>query len=162
TRRATRHESILVLPVPAPATTRSGPPSCSTAASWAGLRSWSHPNMCSETSPRRQLRGRPREIHPLPRPADREGVPRGMVAAGPEEFPNLVGGEDPQESVVARAAGDEAAARIVALLPKAQAEVVLLRVVAGLSVGEVAAMLGWSTNKVSVTQHRALRTLAHK
>lgn len=82
--------------------------------------------------------------------------------APPEQFAELMSRDDPEASVIEQAAGDDAAARIVALLPKAQADVVLLRVVAGLSVGEVAALLGWSTNKVSVTQHRALRTLARK
>ena len=94
--------------------------------------------------------------------ASRSRGRRRTEPAPPEEFAELVGREDPEAAVLERAAGDDAAARITALLPKAQAEVVLLRVVAGLSVGEVATLLGWSTNKVSVTQHRALRTLARK
>lgn len=55
---------------------------------------------------------------------------------------------------------DEAVRRIAAVLTPAQAEVVLLRVVAGLSVDEVAAIVGRSPGAVRVQQHRALRRLA--
>jgi DNA-directed RNA polymerase specialized sigma24 family protein len=61
---------------------------------------------------------------------------------------------------VERVAGEEVAARIVSLLPSAQAEVVLLRVVAGLGVADVARLLGRSPASVRVLQHRALRRLA--
>jgi hypothetical protein len=44
---ATRAESAVVLPVPAPARTRSGPPSWLTAASWASLSSSIQANICS-------------------------------------------------------------------------------------------------------------------
>lgn len=44
--------------------------------------------------------------------------------------------------------------------PPDQAEVVLLRVVAGLSVEQVAKILGKSAGSVRVAQHRALRRLA--
>jgi RNA polymerase sigma-70 factor (ECF subfamily) len=92
----------------------------------------------------------------------RKSQRRRTDAADPEDFANVAGGVDPQEALAARAAGDDAVARIVALLPKAQADVVLLRVVAGLSVTEVAEVLGCSANRVSVTQHRALHALARK
>lgn len=59
-----------------------------------------------------------------------------------------------------RIAGDEAVRDIVAMLPPAQADVVLLRVVAGLSTPEVASIVGRSPGAVSVLQHRALRRLA--
>lgn len=59
-----------------------------------------------------------------------------------------------------RLAGDEAVRDIVAMLPPAQADVVLLRVVAGLSTPEVAAIVGRSPGAVSVLQHRALKRLA--
>lgn len=81
--------------------------------------------------------------------------------APPEQFATVTGGADPADVIAAGAAGDAAVARIAGLLPKNQADVVLLRVVAGLSVADVAEVLGWSTNRVSVTQHRALRALAH-
>src|SRR5438067_3747099 len=46
-RRATRHASVLVLPLPAPATISRWPPSWRTASSCSGLRSSSHGNICS-------------------------------------------------------------------------------------------------------------------
>ena len=48
----------------------------------------------------------------------------------------------------------------IARLPKAQAEVVLLRVIGDLSTEEVAEMTGHSPGSVRVLQHRALRRLA--
>jgi RNA polymerase sigma-70 factor (ECF subfamily) len=55
---------------------------------------------------------------------------------------------------------DEAARRIVDLLPEAQAEVLLLRVVADLDVATVAEITGRRPGAVRALQHRALRTLA--
>jgi RNA polymerase sigma-70 factor, ECF subfamily len=65
-----------------------------------------------------------------------------------------------EDEALAVLAGDEAVRRIVSLLPAEQAEVVLLRVVAGLSVSEVAVIVGRSPAAVSVLAHRALRRLA--
>jgi RNA polymerase sigma-70 factor (ECF subfamily) len=48
----------------------------------------------------------------------------------------------------------------IARLPRPQAEVVLLRVVAGFSADEVAEMTGRSAGAVRVLQHRALRRMA--
>ena len=59
-------------------------------------------------------------------------------------------------------AGDEAVRKIVALLPPDQAEIVLLRVVGGLPVEEVAAITGRRPGTVRVLQHRALRRLAER
>jgi RNA polymerase sigma-70 factor (ECF subfamily) len=72
----------------------------------------------------------------------------------------IAGRDDPQGAVLAQAEGDEATRRIRALLPAEQAEIVLLRVVAGLSVAEVAEIVGRRPAAVSVIQHRALRRLA--
>lgn len=58
--------------------------------------------------------------------------------------------------------GDDAAARIVALLPDEQAQIVLLRVVAGFSVEEVARIVGRRPGTVRVMQHRALKRLAER
>lgn len=58
--------------------------------------------------------------------------------------------------------GDEAVALIQALLPSHQAEIVLLRVVGGLSVDDVAAIVGRSSGAVRVQQHRALKRLADR
>jgi RNA polymerase sigma-70 factor, ECF subfamily len=52
------------------------------------------------------------------------------------------------------------ARRLVALLPPDHAEVLLLRLVAGLDVETVAAITGRKPGSVRVTQHRALRRLA--
>jgi RNA polymerase sigma-70 factor, ECF subfamily len=52
------------------------------------------------------------------------------------------------------------ALRLVATLPPAQAEMVTLRVVAGLDVADVARLLGKRPGTVRVGVHRALRTLA--
>jgi RNA polymerase sigma-70 factor (ECF subfamily) len=54
----------------------------------------------------------------------------------------------------------QAAVRLVASLPPLQAEVVMLRVVVGLPVEDVAAMVGRSTGAVRVAAHRGLRQLA--
>lgn len=64
--------------------------------------------------------------------------------------------DDPAEVI----AGDEAARRIVELLPRDQAEIVLLRVVAGLDVEAVAEITGRRPGTVRVIQHRALKRLA--
>lgn len=55
---------------------------------------------------------------------------------------------------------DTAAAFVVASLPADQAEVVLLRVMAGLDTPQVAALLGKKPGTIRVLQHRALRHLA--
>ncbi|GEM_PF-5403441 len=67
---------------------------------------------------------------------------------------------DPADVVVNSFSAQEAVEALARSLPHDQAEVVLLRVVAGLSVGQVATMLGRSPGSVRVTQHRALRRLA--
>jgi RNA polymerase sigma-70 factor (ECF subfamily) len=78
---------------------------------------------------------------------------------GPIELP---AGDDPAGEVIDAVAGDEAVRRIVALLPRDQAEIVLLRVVAGLPVEDVAAITGRRPGTVRVLQHRALRRLAER
>jgi RNA polymerase sigma-70 factor, ECF subfamily len=54
----------------------------------------------------------------------------------------------------------EAAIALVGELPRLQAEVILLRVVAGLDTGTVARLLGRSPGAVRVAAHRGLRELA--
>ena len=70
------------------------------------------------------------------------------------------GGEDPGEAVVGKLSAQQAIDQLVGALPPAQAEVVLLRVVAGLSVEEPATVIGRSPGAVRVLQHRALRRLS--
>jgi RNA polymerase sigma-70 factor (ECF subfamily) len=68
--------------------------------------------------------------------------------------------DDPAGRVLERLAGAAAARRVADILPPAQAEVILLRVVAGLSAEEVGRVVGRRPGAVRVLQHRALRRLA--
>ncbi|HLF40504.1 MAG TPA: sigma factor-like helix-turn-helix DNA-binding protein, partial [Acidimicrobiia bacterium] len=70
--------------------------------------------------------------------------------------------DDPAESGVAAVATQQAVDRLVACLPADQAEVVLLRVVAGLPADEVGRITKRSAGAVRVLQHRALRRLARE
>jgi RNA polymerase sigma-70 factor (ECF subfamily) len=72
------------------------------------------------------------------------------------------GVDDPQEAVADLDASRQAIGAITALLPPAQAEVILLRVVAGLSVPEVARVVNRTPAAVSVLQTRGLQRLAAK
>ena len=63
---------------------------------------------------------------------------------------------------IADVAAADAARALVAGLPAQQAEVVLLRVVAGLDADEVATIIGKSPGAVRVLQHRALRRMARR
>jgi RNA polymerase sigma-70 factor, ECF subfamily len=56
--------------------------------------------------------------------------------------------------------GTQSAITLLARLPRAQAEVILLRVVAGLDTDAVARLLGRSPGAVRVAAHRGLRRLA--
>lgn len=67
---------------------------------------------------------------------------------------------DAAGDVEAAMAGEHAARRITELLPPDQAEVVLLRVVAGFDVDEVARIVRKRPGNVRVLQHRGLRRLA--
>ena len=67
--------------------------------------------------------------------------------------------DDPERTVLEGISADEAAAFVVRVLPHDQAEVVLLRVVAGLDVNGVAEVLGKKPGTVRVLQHRGLRRL---
>jgi RNA polymerase sigma-70 factor (ECF subfamily) len=49
---------------------------------------------------------------------------------------------------------------MLAALPRDQAEIILLKVVAGLSIQDVARMVGKSPGAVRVAAHRGLRRLA--
>jgi RNA polymerase sigma-70 factor, ECF subfamily len=72
------------------------------------------------------------------------------------------GSDTEQEAIDEGALGDEAARRLVAALPPEQADIVLLRVVGGFSVEEVASITGRRPGTVRVVQHRALRRLARE
>jgi RNA polymerase sigma-70 factor (ECF subfamily) len=69
--------------------------------------------------------------------------------------------DDPASSAL-DAISSRAAVALIASLPHDQAEVVLLRVVAGLEVAAVAAITGKRPGHVRVLAHRALRRLAER
>ena len=78
------------------------------------------------------------------------------------EIMNRPADDDPAATAL-DAVGTEAAVALVrACLPRDQAEVILLRVVGGLGVGEVAAIVGKRPGTVRVLQHRGLGRLAER
>jgi RNA polymerase sigma-70 factor, ECF subfamily len=78
-----------------------------------------------------------------------------------EALADLPAPDDPADAAV-DAISSRAAVALIATLPPDQAEVVLLRVVAGLDVAEVAAITGKRPGNVRVLSHRALRRLAER
>ena len=66
----------------------------------------------------------------------------------------------PDLDAIERLSAQDAIAQVTAALSEEQAEVVLLRVLAGLDAATVGDILGRTENWVWVTQHRALRKLA--
>ena len=66
---------------------------------------------------------------------------------------------DPADLVLEKLS-TQAAVALVATLPRLQAEVILLRVVAGLDTPTVARLVGRSTGAVRVAAHRGLQRLA--
>jgi RNA polymerase sigma-70 factor, ECF subfamily len=88
--------------------------------------------------------------------ARRAAVPLAPGAAGEAERPAAPDAADlALESISARAV-----VALIATLPRDQAEIVMLRVVAGLDVTDVARIVGKSPGAVRVAAHRALRRLA--
>jgi RNA polymerase sigma-70 factor (ECF subfamily) len=87
---------------------------------------------------------------------------RPVELAGDEALAGVPSDHTAEDQALSRLSGDEAARRIADLLPPEQAEIVLLRVVAGLGAEEVAALLGRRPGTIRVLQHRALRRLAQK
>jgi RNA polymerase sigma-70 factor (ECF subfamily) len=68
--------------------------------------------------------------------------------------------DDPAATAIDQLSAQDAIGHLVAELSPDQTEVVLLRVVGGLSVQEVAALTGRTPGSVRVIQHRALKRLA--
>ena len=85
---------------------------------------------------------------------------RPVVVAGPESFAECAGQDDPEARVLALVSAQEAAAIIASALSPDQAEIVLLRILAGLDVDQVAEILNKRPGTIRVLQHRALRRLA--
>lgn len=86
----------------------------------------------------------------------------GWEPAGPDGLGEHLAPDDTEGSVLDSLSGRAAAKRIAAALPAEQAEVVLLRVVAGLDVEQVAAIVGRRPGTVRVLQHRALKKLSRE
>jgi len=68
--------------------------------------------------------------------------------------------DDPAATALDAVRAEASVALVRACLPRDQAEVILLRVVGGLEVDEVAAIVGKRPGTVRVLQHRGLRRLA--
>jgi len=75
-------------------------------------------------------------------------------------FDFYAGLSDPAREVEDAISAEEAISRLTKELPKDQAEVVLLRVVGGLSVAQTAKVMKKSEGSIRVLQHRALTRLA--
>jgi RNA polymerase sigma-70 factor, ECF subfamily len=69
-------------------------------------------------------------------------------------------GDRPDEQALDRLATEALVAHVVATLSPDQAQVVLLRIVGGLQVSQVAELLDKRPGTVRVLQHRGLRRLA--
>jgi RNA polymerase sigma-70 factor (ECF subfamily) len=88
----------------------------------------------------------------------RTAARRATVPVPPDEL-DRAGGLGPEALVLESLSSDEASAFVTATLSPDQAEVVLLRVLAGLDVDQVAKLLGKRPGTIRVLQHRALRRL---
>jgi RNA polymerase sigma-70 factor (ECF subfamily) len=91
--------------------------------------------------------------------AARQASRRPTRLVPPELLPDRAAPDDPAAAAVEAQATQEALA-LIAMLPPAQAEVVLLRVIAGLDAVQVARIVGKQPGAVRVLAHRGLRRLA--
>jgi RNA polymerase sigma-70 factor (ECF subfamily) len=85
---------------------------------------------------------------------------RNARALPTDALSELLADDDPADLVMSRLSAQDAIAALTSVLPTEQAEVVMLRVVGGLPVEEVARVVGKRPGTVRVLQHRALRRLA--
>jgi RNA polymerase sigma-70 factor (ECF subfamily) len=84
-----------------------------------------------------------------------------VLGAGPFAATVTVAMASPVEDEALAQLSTRQAVALVAQLPRDQAEVVALRVIAGLDTGDVARLLRKSPGAVRVALHRGLRTLAN-
>jgi RNA polymerase sigma-70 factor (ECF subfamily) len=91
--------------------------------------------------------------------AARHAARRPARSVPPEDLPERPAADDPAEAALDAQATREALA-LIAALPPDQAEVVALRVLAGLDATQVAELLGKRPGTVRVLAHRGLRRLA--
>ena len=89
----------------------------------------------------------------------RRGQRRPVVAEGSEDVADPEWRNDPADEAIERLE-TERALRLIRRLPDDQADVILLRVVAGLDAARVGKILGKKPGAVRVLQHRGLRRLA--
>jgi RNA polymerase sigma-70 factor (ECF subfamily) len=94
--------------------------------------------------------------------AHRRATRRPTTLVGPAAFAAHPGSERPEDTTVDYLSSASAIARVVAVLSPDQADVVLMRVVGGLDVDQVARVLGKEPGAVRSLQHRALRRLARQ
>lgn len=94
--------------------------------------------------------------------ARRREARRPSVMVPPEALGEHPADDDPALTALDVMSADAAVALVRACLPPDQAEVILLRVVGGLDVDEVAAIVGKRPGNVRVLQHRGLRRLAER
>lgn len=85
---------------------------------------------------------------------------RPSVAVPPDVLGDHPAEDDPAVTALDALRADAAVALVRACLPRDQAEVILLRVLGGLEVGEVAHVVRKRPGNVRVLQHRGLRRLA--
>lgn len=82
------------------------------------------------------------------------------VAVAPEALGEPPADDDPAVTALDVLEADAAVAQVRAVLPRGQADVILLRVLGGLDVAQVATILDKRPGAVRVLQHRGLRRLA--
>jgi RNA polymerase sigma-70 factor, ECF subfamily len=87
---------------------------------------------------------------------------RPSVAVSPEVLGERPAADDPAGLALDVVRADAAVALVRSCLPTDQAEVILLRVLGGLDVDEVAAIVRKRPGNVRVLQHRGLRRLAER
>ena len=87
---------------------------------------------------------------------------RPSVVMPPEALRERPADDDPAVTALDMLSADAAVALVRDCLPPHQAEVILLRVLGGLDVDEVAAIVGKRPGNVRVLQHRGLRRLAER
>jgi RNA polymerase sigma-70 factor (ECF subfamily) len=87
---------------------------------------------------------------------------RRSVAVTPDVLSDHPAEDDPAVTAVDALGADAAVALVRSCLPRDQAEVILLRVLGGLTVDEVAAIVDKRPGNVRVLQHRGLRRLAER
>jgi RNA polymerase sigma-70 factor (ECF subfamily) len=90
----------------------------------------------------------------------RENGRRRTDLVAPAALADWAGPDDPEAAGIKSLSARETAAAIAAVLPPDQADVVLLRMIAGLDVSEVAEILGKRAGAVRSLQTKAVRRLA--